>query len=276
MCEFCSKHGDGQIWYKNARNYALDLLSDLRRRQYIRDFLENTIGQGIGSLGRLETIFRKKKKLPERLIRAMQDKARDEHFGQVVPIEDIREIVRKAETVVRMPCACRWAALKKEKRCCYSVSYSAATWYEGLDMGYFGKAEVQGLESLFPEEAIRQMEGLEEEGAVHTIWTMVTPFIGAICNCTQQECLGLRTLAMDVETLAKGEYTAAVDQTLCSGCGLCEPACPFAAIGSQTIAGSATLAVVNPSQCHGCGLCRNLCQQGALVLQERISDPITF
>ncbi|OGR06244.1 MAG: hypothetical protein A2511_01900 [Deltaproteobacteria bacterium RIFOXYD12_FULL_50_9] len=266
MCEFCTKHGDGHIWYKNARNYAHDLASDLRRRQYIRDFLETTIGQGISTLGRLESIFAKKKKLPERLIRAMVDKARDEHFGQVVPIEDIREIVRKAETVVRLPCACRWAALKKEKRCCYSVSYSAATWYHGLDMGYFGKASDEGLESLLPEEAISQMEELEAEGAVHTIWTMVTPFIGAICNCTAQECLGLRSLAMEVETLARGEYTAVVDRTLCIGCGLCEPNCPFAAIGSRKLAGGATVAEVNPGQCRGCGLCRNHCPHGALTL----------
>lgn len=266
MCELCTKHGDGRIWYKNARNYAQDLMSDLRRRQYIRDFLETTIGQGITSLGRLEAIFQKKKKLPERLVRAMEDKAREEHFGQVVSIEDIRDIVRKADTVVRMPCACRWAAEKKEKNCCYSVSYSAATWYQDLDMGYFGKAHAEGLESLTSDEAISQMEQLEEEGAVHTIWTMVTPFIGAICNCTQQDCLGLRTLAMNVETLAKGEYTAIVDDTLCIGCGLCEPACPFGAISSRTIEGGRFVAYVDSAQCHGCGLCRQHCLQEALTL----------
>ncbi len=61
MCEFCTKHGDGKIWFKNAANYGNDLMEDLNRRQYIQDFLETTIGEGIISLGRLETIYSKKK-----------------------------------------------------------------------------------------------------------------------------------------------------------------------------------------------------------------------
>jgi len=266
MCEFCTKHGDGAIWYKNASNYAYDLVADLRRRKYIEHFLESTIGEGISSLGRLETIFRKKKKLPDRIVKAMVDKAREEHFGQVVPIEDVRVIIDKAATVVRMPCACRWAADKTEKRCCYSVSYSPETWHEGLDMSYFGMASDEGFETLSGEQAITQMERLEEEGAVHTIWTMVTPFIGAICNCTHHECLGLRTLAMNVETLSRGEYVAKVDQELCNGCGLCMDACQFGAISSQVIDGGETVASINSLKCFGCGLCRNQCPQGALNL----------
>jgi len=266
MCEFCTQHGDGKVWYKNARNYARDLMSDLRRRKYIEQFLESTIGDGITSLGRLETIFHKKKRLPDRIVKAMVEKAREEHFGQVVPIEDIREIVDKAATVVRMPCACRWAVEKTEKRCCYAVSYSPETWHSGLDMSYFGKASDEGFESLTGAEAITQMEELEEDGAVHTIWTMVTPFIGAICNCSQRDCLGLRTLAMNVETLFRAEYVARVDSELCSGCGLCEDACQFDAIFSQTGDGGDTVASVNPFKCYGCGLCRNECPEGALKL----------
>ena len=43
MCEFCTKHGDGKIWFKNAANYANDLMADLNRRTYIKDFFNNTI-----------------------------------------------------------------------------------------------------------------------------------------------------------------------------------------------------------------------------------------
>jgi Pyruvate/2-oxoacid:ferredoxin oxidoreductase delta subunit len=265
MCEFCTKHGDGAIWYKNARNYARDLSADLRRRQYIGSFLESTIGAGIASLGRLETIYRKKKQLPARLIQAMEAKAREEHFGQVVPMEDIREIVGQAATVVRMPCACRWAADKTEKRCCYSVSYSPETWHQGLDMGYFGKASDEGFESVSGTEAIAQMEALEGEGAIHTIWTMITPFIGAICNCSNHECLGLRTIAMQVATLAPGEYKARVDPSLCDGCGICAERCQFIAINSQIVGGRA-LSMVDPDRCYGCGLCRNDCPHGAIAL----------
>ncbi len=32
MCDFCHKHGEGKKWYLEAKNYAEDLLSGLRRR----------------------------------------------------------------------------------------------------------------------------------------------------------------------------------------------------------------------------------------------------
>ena len=268
MCEFCTKHGDGQVWFKNAANYANDLMADLNRRNYIRDFFTSTIESGVTTIGRLETIYQKKKVLPERLVRQMVSTASVEHFGQVVTIEDIREIVGKAATVVRMPCACRWAALKKENRCCYSVSYSPETWYQDLDMSYFGTASDMGLESLSPEVAIGQMEAMEKEGAVHTIWTMITPFIGAICNCQPGDCLGLRTLAIDIETMHRGEQMAVVDTSLCNGCGTCEEVCHFHAI-SSTGSGEKCRAMIDPGKCFGCGLCRNSCPQEALSLMTR-------
>lgn len=268
MCEFCTRHGDGQVWFKNAANYARDLMADLNRRRYIREFFSNTIEAGIVTIGRLETIYRKKKTLPERLVRQMVSQAGAEHFGQVVTMEDIREIVGRAATVVRMPCACRWAALRKEARCCYSVSYSPETWYRDLDMGYFGTAPDMGLESLSPATAIAQMEALEAAGAVHTIWTMVTPFIGAICNCQPGDCLGLRTLALEVETMYRGEALALVDAALCSGCEACREACHFGAIDASTSAGE-WRAVITADRCFGCGLCRNRCPQAAITMVPR-------
>lgn len=268
MCEFCTKHGDGQIWFKNAANYAKDLLADLNRRHYIQNFFSSTIAAGVVNLGRLETIYQKKKAVPARIVSQMVNTAGREHFGQVVTIEDIRAIVGQAATVVRIPCACRWAALKKEARCCYSVSYSAETWYHDLDMSYFGTAPDMGLESLSPQAAIGQMEALEKDGAVHTIWTMITPFIGAICNCQPNDCLGLRSLAIDIETMHRGEEVAVVDPSRCSGCGTCLEACHFGAISSSG-PGKKYQARIDPVKCYGCGLCRNSCPEGALTMITR-------
>ena len=123
MCEFCTKHGDGKIWYRNAANYGMDLLSDLNRRRYIENFLASAFSDGFQTLGRLEVIYRKKGRLPEAVKKALISKSRQEHFGQVLPIEEIRELALKARTIVRMPCACRWDIEKKEVRCCYAISY---------------------------------------------------------------------------------------------------------------------------------------------------------
>jgi Pyruvate/2-oxoacid:ferredoxin oxidoreductase delta subunit len=269
MCEFCTKHGDGKIWYKNAENYSLDLLSDIRRRAFIKDFLSTTIRDGFDSLGRLEALYMKKGRLPGSLTRRMEGKAKEEHFGQVLPIEEIRELVMKADTIVRMPCACRWTAMKKEVRCCYGVSYGPEAWYREIDMGYFGEASDEGLESLGSEEAIRQMQEMEDHGAVHTIWTMITPFIGVVCNCTARDCIAMRTLScIRVETMARAEYVAVVDEDLCEGCGLCVEPCPFAAIDSFRGSGRA-VSRIDKQRCFGCGLCRNVCGPGAIKLARR-------
>lgn len=269
MCDFCTTHGEGKIWYKNARNYAQDLLADLERRRYIENFLTSAFSEGFRTLGRLETIYRKKGKLPAAVRTAMIAKAKAEHFGQVLPIEEISEVVGRARTVVRMPCACRWNIEKKEERCCYAVSYGPEAWYQGIDMGYFGKASHEGLESLAPEAALAQMKAMEQQGSIHTIWTMMTPFIGAICNCSPRDCLAMLTLSRTgVETMERAEYAAEVDETLCTGCGMCDAECHFKAIESRKRNG-ASYAHIEPHKCFGCGLCRRVCSTNAITMVLR-------
>ncbi len=269
MCDFCTKHGEGKIWYKNASNYANDLLSDVRRRSYIENFLTSAFSEGFQTLGRLEAIYRKKGRLPDAVKTAMLSKAKDEHFGQVLPIEEISGVVRRARTVVRMPCACRWNIKKQDERCCYAVSYGPEAWYEQIDMGYFGTTADEGLESLPPDTAIEQMEKLEERGSVHTIWTMMTPFIGAICNCSPEQCLAMMTLSRTgVETMERAEYVARVDEARCTGCGLCDAQCHFHAIDGVREHGR-THASIDPQRCFGCGLCRKACSFKAISLVLR-------
>lgn len=269
MCEFCTKHGDGQVWYKNAKNFSGDLVSDLKRRGYIERFVKETIQDGFVTLGRLEALVQKKGALPERVRAGMEENARQEHFGQVLPMEEIRELVRKAETVVRMPCACRWAMGKGEVRACYGISIGPDQWYRHIDMSSFGPLPDEGLESVDREDAIHQMEHLEEHGAVHTIWTMVTPFIGAICNCTLEDCLAMRTLSgIKVETMARAEFVAVVDEEKCIGCGQCAEKCQFKAIGDREESGN-HYAAIDSHACYGCGLCRNACSVEAITLVRR-------
>ena len=269
MCDLCTKHGDGKVWYKNAANYSHDLLSDLRRRVFIEHFLDTTFKSGFDTLGRLETIYRKKGRLPGSIKKEMEERALREHYGQVLPMEEIRELVMKSDTIVRMPCACRWTAGRKEVRCCYGISVGAEAWYEGIDMRYFGTLPAEGLETLKREDAVIQMEQMEEQGAIHTIWTMVTPFIGAICNCTLHDCLAMKTLSsIRVETMARAECVAVVDEARCTGCGSCAAHCQFDAVVNRH-EGGRVIAQIDTHKCYGCGLCRNACDSGALSLVMR-------
>ena len=143
-------------------------------------------------------------------------------------------------------------------------------------MSYFGTAPDAGLEVFSHEEALLQMEELEDHGAIHAIWTLMTPFIGSVCNCSYNDCLAMRTLTgIGVETMARAEYVARADEDRCSGCGLCTEHCQFNAISSKINCGR-DVSTIDPDKCFGCGLCRKECTEGALTLELRYSQPDTI
>jgi len=56
-----------------------------------------------------------------------------------------------------------------------------------------------------------------------------------------------------------------VDEEVCSGCGLCEKVCPFAAL---TLDGRERVMLVNRALCKGCGACATACPSGAISLSH--------
>jgi heterodisulfide reductase subunit A-like polyferredoxin len=71
-----------------------------------------------------------------------------------------------------------------------------------------------------------------------------------------------------VETMARAEQVGTVDESLCTGCGLCDAACHFKAIDSHKH-GGLSHAHIDPRKCFGCGLCRTACGAGAISLIPR-------
>ncbi len=75
--------------------------------------------------------------------------------------------------------------------------------------------------------------------------------------------------------------TAAVDEDVCSGCGLCIPVCPYKAIDLKTIServpGGRTerqVVGVNSGLCQGCGACTVACRSGAINLKGFTNEQI--
>ena len=60
-----------------------------------------------------------------------------------------------------------------------------------------------------------------------------------------------------------------IDNELCTGCGLCIPACPEGAL--QIIDGKARL--VSDLMCDGLGACIGECPEGAIEIEEREAEP---
>jgi len=276
MCEFCLKHGEGEKWYLQAKNYSDDLFSDIRRRKYIEEFVSHpeALAKDAHNIDRLSRLPGFIKDLVGRIVTWKMKKT---HFGQVVPIEDIKQIFDFTNSIVRVACLCRNITLGKEKRYCYGISLSPdGGWLtemsRALDMSFFTGPDANGFETLTKDEALSAFHEHEREGLCHTVWTFHTPFIGGICNCDRSDCLAMRTtVTHSTPVMFRAEYVAGINPDECSGCRECMRICQFGAI---TYSASNKKAVIDQRWCYGCGVCRSACKKNAIRLEERIKVPV--
>jgi len=268
VCEFCSKHGEGKKWYLQAEHYAEDLLSDLERRAILYGYGHpEMLAERITEVGRLKQtgeFYAQRVTTPEDFERAKQM-----HFGQVVPIEDVEQILGMVTSIVCMACICRLSTVGPERRYCYGLSMAPqggqfAQIMREVDQSYLTGPDSAGLEILTKDEALAAMRDLEQEGLCHTIWTYKTPYIGSICNC-DADCGAFR-MSYDMPTMFRAEYVSVVDPEPCNGCRQCMRVCQFGAI---TYSASVEKVLIDPRRCYGCGLCRASCTKDAITQYER-------
>lgn len=276
MCGFCLKHGEGEKWYLQAKNYSDDLLSDMRQRKFIEEFFSSpdSLNREAQGIERLEKSPRFIKGLLRRIITRKMKKV---HFGQVVPIEEIDQIFGFVNTIVRVACHCRHTTLGQEQRYCYGISLAPnmgrlGEIIKGLDKNLLSGPVAAGMETLSKEEAISAFHAHEQEGLCHTVWTFHTPFIGGICNCGRSDCLAMRsTVTHTVPVMFRGEYVAQVDPEKCVGCRKCMGICQF---GAVTYSAANKKARVDRRWCYGCGVCRCVCKTKAIRLEDRAEVPV--
>jgi Pyruvate/2-oxoacid:ferredoxin oxidoreductase delta subunit len=274
MCQFCHQHGEGKTWYLQAKNYSEDLLSDVRRRKLIEDFARGHLlekaSRGFAKLLSYPAFIRG---IFGRLVTRTLKK---DHFGQVVPLEDVEKIFEFTNSIVRTSCLCRGYGGKREQRFCYGLSVAPdggelGRLLGGGRSGYQAGPDVPRAEKLTKEEALDAFRQHEQEGLCHTIWTFGTPFIGGICNCDRADCMALKTtVTHGVPVMFRGESVAAVDAAKCAGCRECMKACQFGAMGHSA---SDQKAVIDQRWCYGCGICRSMCRRDAIRLDPRTAAP---
>ncbi len=276
MCEFCLKHSEGKKWYLQAENYSEDLLSDLRRRKFIEGFFANTDDLARDA-ERLEKLDKAPGFIKALMRRIITRKMKKNHFGQVVPMEEIEQIFGFVNSIVRVACVCRHVTLGEERRYCYGISMGPdggkmSEILRSLDSSFLGGPDAEGLEAVSKDEAISAFRDHERDGLCHTVWTFQTPFIGGICNCDRADCLAMRTtVTHDIPIMFRAEYVAEVDPDKCVGCRQCMRVCQFGAI---TYSASKEKAVIDQRRCYGCGICRSVCKQDAIRLEERRGVPV--
>jgi ferredoxin len=271
MCEFCLKHGEGEKWYLRAKNYSEDLMSDVRRRTFVENFASSE-----DRLRRMPAKMDGLDRIPGFVRRAVSwnvtRNAKKNHFGQVVPIEDVERILAFTNSVVRVACICRHATKGVDARCCYGVSMAPGGGAMGRLLENADKSYLKGPDGLMTEhlskgEALELMRGHEHEGMCHTVWTFITPFIGGICNCDRTDCLAMRaTVGHDLRVMFRGEYVAETNPDLCTGCRSCMRICQFGAMGFSA---ARKKVEIDPKKCFGCGSCRSVCAKSAISLKDR-------
>jgi len=178
MCEFCTKHGEGKKWYLNAKNYSDDLLSDINRRNFVRDF-------NYWANRCYKRYFNLINALPLRTpiigpaLRAIIKRIFVyDHWGQVVPIEDIENILSMANSITRLPCICRKVLMGKEIRMGFAVSLSPQSMgiADLLDESFFRGPDIRQFEKISKDDALNFMKEQEKDGIYHSIWTFKSPF----------------------------------------------------------------------------------------------------
>ncbi len=188
------------------------------------------------------------------------------HFGQVLPIEDVEEVIDMVDSITRMPCGCRFMTTgKTDKRYCFGL---------GVDrMGILDKFPdaASSLEVLDKEEAKSIFRTYDEEGLVHSIWTAVTPYVIGICNC-DRDCMAYKAYIEKggLPNFFRAEYICQIDWDLCTGCKSCMSQCQF---GAEFYSSALSKVYINPAKCFGCGVCRTACPSGAITLVPRQKDP---
>jgi ferredoxin len=241
MCQFCHQHGEGKKWYLKAENYSEELLDNMERRRYMREFVEQ-VGED-GPVSRMKKKLQRAAGSPAWLRHLLysyhERRFRRDHFGQIVPIEELGRIMALANSIVRLPCICRKSTTgRTDARYCFGLGMDTErllgvreAFLETFRVG----PDTEMFEKLTREEALEVHRTFENEGLIHSIWTFKTPFIGAVCNCDRSDCLAMVGYQYNFKLFFRSEYLAFIQAANCVGCRACMDRCQFGAIGFSTV-----------------------------------------
>lgn len=260
MCEFCTQHGEGEKWYLAMENYSRDLLDQNNRRRYAAEFLNDFDRRVPKNMEKLDIVHRTP--LMRLLKPVLTHTQKQDHYGQVVPIEDVEKIFERVQGAIRLPCVCRRVTTgNMNARYCYGLTLDKQL-IDALDDSF-------SLETLTKEEALESIHKLDKEGLVHSVWTFKTPFIGGLCNC-DQDCMAYRIThaRKDYPVMFRAEWVAAVAADACNGCRLCMRQCQYGAIRYSS---TNKKVIIDTTACYGCGVCRAVCNKQAITLSPRAS-----
>ncbi len=287
MCRMCDWLGDGEVWYKNPRNYA-NRLYKLREPgtgpQMARGTSLNpaqAAGEGAPQASNgaprpaplslrtaVEARANGDAETFQKTINELNRRSSTRAGAQVVPLSDIQEVImRVGMPVGAMMCICRKNTRGEEERSldeysCLGLGTGMYKW-ERWPERYRG-----GVEFLSPKQACEFVEYWNRRGMVQILMQEGGDFIGGICNCDYPDCIAIRD-RVDYGlnySLTKAEYFCEVDYEACNGCGECLGRCQFNALKYESTIDKPN---IDPMNCYGCGVCMTACNHSAIKLTPR-------
>jgi ferredoxin len=180
---------------------------------------------------------------------------------ELLPYEDLREILKNAPEIGVVDCPCRWLQVQrgecdKPTFVCLSLTPGSVKYI--VDRGIGNK--------LTLEEGYKVLEQCEEAGLIPT--TGGSDKVRQLCFCETDECIILRAQSKyGYHIWEPSRFQAAVDADLCTGCETCRDRCQFDAVAMEAAPESGEeKATVDPGKCLGCGVCAVTCPTGAMAM----------
>jgi len=184
---------------------------------------------------------------------------------QIIPLEDLMELVKQTSYRVVAHCPCRLMRIYEGKGC----GHTTENCLHFEDMGHYMVEHGLGRE-ISLEETINILRKANEEGLVHVTENR-KGIISVICNCCRECCIWFRGLyeAKYPRAFAPSNYIRKVDKESCIGCGICIDRCPMDAIHLEN-----EIAVTDENRCIGCGVCYPTCSGGAVSLVRKPENKV--
>jgi electron transport complex protein RnfB len=180
---------------------------------------------------------------------------------EVMPYEQVSELVANSNYIALTDCACRVSVRGCDKPLDVCLVFGSV----GQFLVEKGRAR-----AIDKDEAIRVLNYAEDAGLVHCTGN-TKDGASVICNCCGCCCTLLRgiTVLDNPNGVAYSGYIVDYKVDECIGCWSClEDRCPVKAVTED-----GDVVAVDRSRCIGCGLCASVCPTEALSMIRRETVP---